>query len=139
MSLAREPLPHTKAVTRWTLGQRAFQQWLALPVYQRKPRTQAELAGELGVHENSLMNWKKKPGFWDGVRDSQRDLVRDLIPDAVLGLQIQIERGNYQAIKDVLLHGGEFDPEPKPQPGRMGAEIDDGNGRVVRFVVELGE
>lgn len=115
MSLAqREPLQHpaSKTSTAWNSKQQTFQRWLALPVYQRQPKLQQQLATQLTVSEELLSRWKQRPGFWDEVVKYERELVRDLIPDAILGLQIQIERGNYQAIKDVLMHGGVLDPQP---------------------------
>lgn len=41
-----------------------FVEWLALPTTQRKPKTEAELARQLGVEPATLSDWKQNPNLW---------------------------------------------------------------------------
>jgi len=43
--------------------------WMALPRRERDPVTQAELAKALGVHPDSISDWKKRDDFWEKVDD----------------------------------------------------------------------
>jgi hypothetical protein len=51
-------LKHDK---NWTTNQLKFIYWQATSKAHRKPATQQELAGELGVTEVTLSRWKAKP------------------------------------------------------------------------------
>ena len=50
-----------------------FVDWLVLPEELREPKTQVDLAAELGVDKATLSEWKNLKGFWELV-DSKRDL-----------------------------------------------------------------
>ncbi len=45
-----------------------FVSWMALPEPSRKPREQQEFAKTIGVHSDTLTDWKKREGFWEEVR-----------------------------------------------------------------------
>ena len=55
----------------WTTTQMLFIEWMALPNEERPDdvRTQRAFAKAHGVHENTLVSWKKIPGFTDAVYD----------------------------------------------------------------------
>lgn len=60
-----------------------FAEWLATSQLERQPKTQTELALQLGVTEATLINWKKLPELWD-YRDSiLRHAGKDLVPEAL--------------------------------------------------------
>lgn len=52
---------------QWTPDQLKFQAWLALPSSEREPKQQKQLARLLEVHEVTLSEWKRLPGWHDAV------------------------------------------------------------------------
>lgn len=42
----------------------SFARWMKTPEHERMPKTQAQLARNLGVHPSTFSNWKKHPR-WD--------------------------------------------------------------------------
>lgn len=78
----------------WTPDQLKLQAWLALPTSARTPRSQHALAALLEVHETTLSDWKRLPGFGDAVYDlAHARLVEDLVP--VLHAQVgQAKKGS---------------------------------------------
>ncbi|OGI90363.1 hypothetical protein A3B01_02325 [Candidatus Nomurabacteria bacterium RIFCSPLOWO2_01_FULL_41_52b] len=57
--------------------------WLATPAWEKEPKTQKILAGQLGVSEATLSDWKKEKGFWDRfdgkIRSSNRQKTANLV------------------------------------------------------------
>ncbi len=51
-----------------TVERDLFVEWLSMPPSERKPSTQKDLAGELGVTAQTLLNWKRDPRIVAKVR-----------------------------------------------------------------------
>jgi hypothetical protein len=86
----------------WSADQYKFQLWLALPSSIRKPKTQRAIAEELGVHESTLSDWKKLPGWRDAVNTLALDLVRDDVPDVLASTRREAKKGSFQHQKMIL-------------------------------------
>lgn len=54
----------------------AFKFWLALPSWERDPKTHQDLAAKLGVHPTTLSDWKQDDGFMEDVYRLARTRVR---------------------------------------------------------------
>jgi hypothetical protein len=121
----------SKTVKEWTSDQLNFQQWLALPAKLRKPKTQRQLADQFGVHEATLSDWKKMPGFRDAVNALALDLVRDDVANIVAALVREAKKGSAQHIKMALEMAGlyteklEIDAKLKGYVGISPDEWDD--------------
>jgi hypothetical protein len=91
---APAPLGAPTEAKPWSPDQIAFQAWLALPPVVRVPRQQRQLALLLEVHESTLSDWKRLPGFGDAVYAlALRHVVSELVP--VLHAQVrQAKRGS---------------------------------------------
>jgi hypothetical protein len=57
--------------------------WLATPAWEKEPKTQKILAGQLRVSEATLSDWKKERGFWDRVEKKIRSLNKQKTVDLV--------------------------------------------------------
>ena len=96
-----------KSRGRLTPQQLVFAEWLAVPTTERQPRSQKELAKQLGVSQQSLCQWKEIPELWD-VRDSLvTSAAKDLIPEAIKVLKDRIADPEHKklaldAAKDIL-------------------------------------
>jgi len=63
-----------------------FAQWLATPRQFREVKTQKEFAQSIGVNEDTLSDWKKKPELWNLFRKFLSNWIKERIPDAIGGL-----------------------------------------------------
>lgn len=98
---------------QWSPTQWRFIEWLALPKSQRKPKTQALIAVDIGVHETTLSDWKKIPGFMDTVTTLTRNQVRDAMADVYGALVKAAANGDVQAMKLFFEMSGEYTPKQK--------------------------
>lgn len=87
-------------------AQISFVEWLATPIIERQPKTQKELALQLGVSEATLCNWKQNPEVWDYRDKLLRQAGKDKVPDAIKKIGDLMECGNkkveLEAGKDIL-------------------------------------
>lgn len=97
----------------WNANQLKFIEWLALPKAQRKPKTQAGFAELIGMHETTLSDWKKIPGFMAEVTTIAREQLRDALSDVYGALVKRALDGDVQAIKLALEVSGEYTPKQK--------------------------
>lgn len=97
----------------WNANQLKFIEWLALPKAQRKPKTQTEFAKSIGMHETTLSDWKKLPGFMSEVTAIAREQLRDALSDVYGALVKRALDGDVQAIKLALEVSGEYTPKQK--------------------------
>jgi hypothetical protein len=77
--------------------------WLAMPETERRPRFQRDLASVLGVHETTLSEWKRLPGFGSEVVKLSRELIR--ATDVARIVQVQVVKalaGDNAAARFVL-------------------------------------
>lgn len=67
-----------------------FVQWFALPSAEREPQTQKGFAVLVGVSEDSLTDWKKRPEFRALVGYLLREWMWERTPDIIDGLYEKI-------------------------------------------------
>lgn len=60
-----------------------FIEWTATPSKLRVPLTQKELGEQLGVHETTFSEWKKRKDFWLNVRDKIKDWAKSKTADII--------------------------------------------------------
>ena len=94
------------SANNWSPEQYKFQAWLALPRRLRKPKTQKELADELGVHETTLSDWKRKTGFMAAVRVLAKDWAEDDLPEVLDALVKHAKKGSSNHIAMFLKMSG---------------------------------
>ena len=85
-----------KNAKEWTARQRTFLEWLALPSWERTPVTQGLFAKEIGVHESTLSDWKRLPGFEDELHSMIRARLGDALPDVVGAFKGEAKKGQFQ-------------------------------------------
>ena len=76
-----------------------FIAWLALPSSARKPRTQRELANQMGVDPATLSDWKLSPNLWEQVRQRVDEAVKEHHPDVIAAVVKSAKAGNVHAQK----------------------------------------
>jgi len=65
---------------------------MALPRKEGQPATQSELAELLGVHPDSITDWKKRDDFWEKVDANRQHWVKEEVSDVVKGLKEAAKR-----------------------------------------------
>ena len=96
-------------------GRAHLVEWLALPDFQRDPKTQGEFAKQFHVCQQTLSEWKSESGFMDRVRDRANEIAREAHPDVVKALLRNIHDGDTQAIKIYLDYFQSMKPVDKLQ------------------------
>jgi Helix-turn-helix of insertion element transposase len=76
-----------------------FIEWLSLPSSARNPKTQRELAKQLGVDAATLSDWKRSPDLWEKVRRWVDERVKEDHADVMSALVDTAKQGNVQAQK----------------------------------------
>ncbi len=76
-----------------------FISWTALPVSERHPGTQKELASQFGVSEWTLSQWKLRNGFWLEVEKIRKEWGRGKTPDVLAGLLEKAKAGDAPAAR----------------------------------------
>ena len=99
---------------RWTPDQLKFQAWLALPSSARSPKTQRQLATQLEVHEVTLSEWKRLPGWNEAVYDLAMEVIRgELTP--ILHAHAKLARKNLDSAKWLFELAGKWTPKQQTQ------------------------
>lgn len=80
--------------SKWTPEQLQVQRWLAMPTKLRQPRTQKQLAAQLGISEEVICRWKHLPGWSDAVSEIIRVWLFDDLPDVLKELVRQAKKGS---------------------------------------------
>jgi len=96
----------SKAVN-FSYNQIAVIEWLATSKFDRKPMTQALLASELGVREETISRWKRSPEFAEAVIARARELLKSNLPEIYGALNREAEKGSFQHIKLIMEMTGE--------------------------------
>lgn len=73
------------AIQRWPEFMQ-FVQWYATPGQFRELQTQKEFARAVGVHEDTLTDWKRHPSFRPLALKALQGWMQDHVPDVVGGL-----------------------------------------------------
>ena len=73
-------------------------QWLATSALIRQPKTQKELAIQIGVNEDTIVNWKKQPELWQAVDEYLGGRGRELVPKAIDILDELMEDTNHKSL-----------------------------------------
>lgn len=105
----------------WSSAQIAVIHWLTLPEEARRPKTQRELAEQLGYHENTISEWKRLPGFPAAVMAAKRALisVEDVgrVLDALVRKATRHGAEDVAAARAVLEYVGLLGAHVEPEPG----------------------
>ena len=115
----------------FTVKQIRFIEWLAAAKADRRPKTQIDLAKEIGVNDKTLTRWKKLPGFRDAVTARARELLGDDLPQIYDALRKEAIAGSYKHIELSFKLTGEFverhDINLNVQKGYVGFTPDEWN------------
>jgi len=84
-----------------------FAEWLATPRQFRETETQKDFAQSIGVNEDTLSDWKKKPEFWNLFQKFLSNWIKERIPDAIGGLYSNAcNEGTAKEVETFLRLGG---------------------------------
>lgn len=81
-------------LSKWSPEQLQVQRWLAMPTKLRQPKTQKQLAAQIGVTEQTIVAWKRLPGWNDAVSEIIRMWLFDDLPDVLKELVKQAKKGS---------------------------------------------
>lgn len=103
------------------------QAWLSLPPALREPRSQRALAAALEVHEVTISDWKKLPGWGEAVYALAFEQLRGELV-AVLGAQVAAaKKGSLPHAQWLFQLAGLWEPK---------AALVGGDGGPLRIVIE---
>ena len=60
-----------------------FVVWMSLPQPERYPKTQKEFAAKYGIHQDTVVDYKKRKGFWDDVQLMWKDWGKEKTSDVM--------------------------------------------------------
>lgn len=88
-----------------------FIDWQAMPKEIREPETMGALAKKLGITIDTLVDWKKRTGFYEDVRDARRRYIKDeMLGTALLCLKKKIlKEGGASEVKLLFQLADEFE------------------------------
>ena len=96
---------------------RTFAEWYGTPGQFRSPETQKEFATEIGVNQDTLTDWKRRPEFGQLVFRALTEWVKERVPDAIGGLYLKAssEKASARDVEVFLRLGGldVINPNPK--------------------------
>lgn len=78
-----------KVANKRVAEREAVKLWLAMPSWERQPKTQGLLAAKLGLSDTLISDWKIEPGFMDDVHRLARQWAKQFIPD-VFGAMVHV-------------------------------------------------
>jgi hypothetical protein len=109
-------------VKDWTPNQLRLIAWLATPSDLREPRSQADLAAEMGVREETLSRWKRLDGLTGAAGELAREMVGRDLADIYGALVRAAKAGSFQHIK-LALEVAEHYTEKREVSGPSGGPI----------------
>ena len=63
-----------------------FANWFATPRRFRAIKTQKDFAASIGIHQDTLTDWKRRPEFWPLMQKTIQYWCQENIPDVIGGL-----------------------------------------------------
>lgn len=124
MTTKPAPTSPSKRDIKLTDEFRTFALWLAVPKRQRQPQSQGELAEKLGVHPDSLSDWKKREELWAIVAEHRDIWIRENVADVVDGLIKRAKDGAAPEVKLFLQLAGVYTETTRSEiTGRDGKPI----------------
>jgi hypothetical protein len=103
-------IPALSPAKAWNGDQEKLQAWLATPPSERRPRTQRALAAELEVHETTLTDWKRLPGFAEAVAAMVLPIVKCDLSDVLHAQVKEAKKGSLEHAKWLFLVTGLYRP-----------------------------
>lgn len=92
-----------------------FIQWFIQPTPIRQPKTLQDFAKKIGIHKDTLTNWKNTESFWRDIKSERTSWMQDMLGDAILALNRRIMRyGNACDVKLIFQLAGEWNYGNKP-------------------------
>ena len=82
--------------------------WLATPVKNREPRTQAELANEIGVKVATISRWRERLNLDDWASNEARKGLFLHLPEVYEVLAEKAKSGSYPHMKLFLENTGSY-------------------------------
>ena len=91
----------------------SFIEFFALPIFLRKEifgfETAKQFADKKKVSEFTLVEWKKRDGFWERVQKERKKWIKEKIPEVLAGLyRTAIRDGKAPEAKLLLQYIGDF-------------------------------
>lgn len=83
---------------------RKFAEYCATPKQLREFKTQKAFALHFGLSQDSLSDWKKKPGFWQIFNHIVGIQVKEGVPDVLHALYVNASKGKNMAAVSMYLH-----------------------------------
>jgi hypothetical protein len=94
----------------WTISQRQFMVWLATPVELRDCRTEREYRAKYHIGPNTLIKWRRTPGFWTEVKALTDQYMADAVPEVLATMKNQARLGSFPHQKLYLEMVGLYTP-----------------------------
>ena len=86
-----------------------FIRWFSQPNAIRQPKNLQDFAKIIGIHKDTLTNWKNTQSFWKDIKLERVFWMQDMLGDAVLALYKRIIRyGNACDVKLIFQLAGEW-------------------------------
>ncbi|MDE1925415.1 MAG: hypothetical protein KGH79_04555 [Patescibacteria group bacterium] len=84
-----------------------FAIWFGTPRSMRDPKTQREFAATIGISEDTLTDWKRRPEFAPLVWRAMREWIAERVPDVLEGLYDKAcTKGNAKEVEMFLKIAG---------------------------------
>jgi len=102
-----------------------FVRWIATPEPYREIKKQEDFAKSIGVHQDTLTDWKKREGFWSAVKEEISQFGRERTPNAILALyktilakgtapEVKLWLQYVEGWKEEQVQTQKFDEKPTP-------------------------
>ena len=90
----------------------AFIDWMSLPSNERQPSTQRDFAKLYHIDEDTLTNWKKRPGFWGEMQKRMKNSFKEKLPLATQALFMRLlKTGNAKEFMAFIQYVAGYNPK----------------------------